>query len=68
MSAMENKQKSAKEHYTNLFEGLRLVGCSSVMLAVCGIKWTAAKIRELRRNGRKEQIVDAEIVEPEDAN
>lgn len=68
MSTMETKQKSAKEHYTNLFEGLRLVGCSSVMLAVCGIKWTTGKIGKLRRKKQKETIIDAEIVEPENAN
>ena len=65
---METKTKSAKEHYANLFEGLRLVACSSVMLAVCGIKWTAGKIGELRRKKRKETIVDAEIVEPGESN
>lgn len=56
---------NAKENYTNLFEGLRLVACSSVMLAVCGIQWTVGKIGEFRRKKRKETIVDAEIVEAE---
>ena len=38
------------------------------MLAVCGIKWTAGKIGEFRRKRRKETIIDAEIVEPEENN
>ena len=59
---------TAKEHYANLFEGLRLITCSSVMLAVCGIKWAAGKIGELRKKKRKETIVDAENVEPGETN
>lgn len=50
---------NAKKHCSNLFEGLRLVACSSVMLAVCGIKWTAGTIGEFRRKKRKETVVDA---------
>ena len=65
---MNDKPKSAKEHYANLFEGMRLVACSSVMLAVCGIKWATGKIGELRKKNRKETIVDAEIVEPGETN
>ena len=65
---MNDKPKTAKEHYANLFEGLRLVACSSAMLAVCGVKWTAGKIGEFRRKKRKETIIDAEIVEPGEAN
>ena len=65
---MNDKTKSAKEHYTNLFEGLRLAACSSVMLAVCGIKWTAVKIGEFRRKNQKEKIIDAEIVKPGESN
>lgn len=65
---MNDKTKSAKEHYANLFEGLRLVACSSVMLAVCGIQWTAGKIGEFRSKKRKETIIDAEIVEPGENN
>ena len=59
---------TAKEHYANLFEGLRLITYSSVMLAVCGVKWAGDKIREFRKKTRKERIIDAEIVEPGEAN
>ena len=54
---MNDKTKSAKEHFTNLFEGLRLVACSTVMLTICGIKWTAGKIGEFRKIQRKETLI-----------
>lgn len=55
--------KTAKEYYTDVFEGLRLVACGSFMLAVCGVKWTCSKIRDSRKQGRKEKVVDAEFEE-----
>ena len=68
LNGMNDKTKSAKEHYANLFEGLRLVVCSSVMLTVCGVKWTADKIGSFRKRTRKETFVNAEIVEIKRAN
>ena len=61
---MNDKTKSAKEHYANLFEGVRLVACSSVMLVVCGIQWTAGKIGEFRRKKRKKTATQRHMFPP----
>lgn len=42
--------KTAKEYYTDIFEGIRLSVCGLAMLAVCGGGFVVSKL-----NGRRKQ-------------